>query len=310
MRDRRGRVLIADRPAGKPWAGYWEFPGGKLETGEPQGAALQRELHEELGIAAQAAYRLFSFSHRYPERLVHLHVWRVTQYRGTPASHEGQTLAWHDPETLRQVKLLPADQPILEALRLPPLMLVTPPPGDDEALFLRALGRSLEAGVDLVQFRAPELDADRFIRLGTEVVRICRQHGARVLINAEPAMARGLKPDGIHLRQDMLRTLESVDIDRSRLLGISCHSAEEIARALAFEPDYLTLGSVKSTASHPGGTNLGWEGFGELAATSGIPVYAIGGLGRDDLETARRHRGHGVAAIRAFWDIPQLSELS
>src|SRR5579863_10083257 len=100
LRDRIGRVLIAERPAGKPLAGYWEFPGGKLERDEPEVEALKRELREELGIEVQAAYRLLGFSHLYPERRVHLRVWRVTRYVGIPTAHEGQKLAWHTPVSL------------------------------------------------------------------------------------------------------------------------------------------------------------------------------------------------------------------
>ena len=310
LRDREGRVLIAERPAGKPLAGYWEFPGGKLEHGEPEAEALKRELHEELGIEVQAAYRLLGFSHLYPERRVHLHVWRVTRYSGTPAAHEGQSLAWGKPERLMDWKLLPADEPIVAALMLPPLMLVTPSPGNDEAMFLRGLEHSLAAGLDLVQFRAPGLEAGRFALLAEQVVKACRKHGARVVLNGAPALARGLNADGVHLSQDALDRVKQADLDRGGLIGISCHSAEEMGRALEYRPDYLTLGAVKSTLSHAGAPTLDWEGFSALAVASPVPVYAIGGLGRDDLATARRHGGHGVAAIRAFWDLPQLSDLS
>src|SRR5271170_8005900 len=80
--DAQGRVLIAERPVGKPMAGFWEFPGGKLEAGEPARDALRRELLEELGIHVQQAYRLLKLSHLYPERQVHLDVWRVARYTG------------------------------------------------------------------------------------------------------------------------------------------------------------------------------------------------------------------------------------
>src|SRR5579859_5947742 len=82
LHDAQGQVLIADRPAGRSFAGYWEFPGGKLEAGESTATALKRELREELGIGVQRAYRLLSYSHSYPERHVQLDVWRVTRYQG------------------------------------------------------------------------------------------------------------------------------------------------------------------------------------------------------------------------------------
>src|ERR1700733_9729327 len=182
LRDRQGRVLIAERPAGKPLAGFWEFPGGKLEAGEAAFDALKRELHEELGIRVRHADRMLRFSHLYPEREVELDTWRVTAWGGTPAAHEGQQLAWVLPEELRDWQLLPADEPIVAALKLPPLMLVTPDPAHEPA-FLERLRRSLRAGVDLVQLRAPGMEAEQFDNLALAVLEMCREHGARVLLN-------------------------------------------------------------------------------------------------------------------------------
>jgi len=307
LRDAQGRVLIAERPAGKPLAGFWEFPGGKLEPGEAALTALQRELREELGIHVKQAYRLLSFSHLYPERRVHLDVWRITRYDGTPASHEGQRLAWVAPDEFPGWKLLPADEPIVAALKLPLLMLVTPAPGD-ETRFFSGLERSLLAGMDFVQFRAPGLEAPRFEELAREVIRLCRRHGARVHLNSMPETALRLEADGVHLSQERLRSLAPESADLGGLsLGVSCHTAEEIALALQRSPAYLTLGTVAGSMSHPGARPLGWERFAELARSCPVPVYAIGGLALKDMEQAQRRGAHGIAAIRSLWDIDQLS---
>lgn len=307
LRDREGRVLIGERPAGKPLAGFWEFPGGKLEAGEPAFEALKRELHEELGIRVRHAYRMLRFAHRYPEREVELDVWRVTAWDGRLASQESQQLEWVLPEELKDWQLLPADEPIVKSLKLPPLMLVTPDP-DRESRFLEKLQRSLKAGVDLVQFRAPQMEQERFDNLALSVLELCRDHGARVILNASPEQARMLHAYGLHLSQRRSRSLASRDWDGSLRLGISCHNALEVRAALEYAPDYLCIGPVLETATHPDGKPLGWQAFGGLAVMSTAPVYAIGGLSMKDLETAQRHGAHGIAAIRSFWDIPQLSE--
>ncbi len=307
LRDRQGRVLIAERPAGKPLAGFWEFPGGKLEAGETAFHALQRELHEELGIRVRHAYRLLRFSHRYPEREVELDTWRVTAWEGSPASHEGQRLEWVLPEELRDWQLLPADEPIVAALKLPPLMLVTPDP-DREPAFLERLQHSLRAGVDLVQLRAPGMEAERFDNLALAVFELCREHGSRLILNTSPEQARMLHADGLHLSQQRARRLDPKAWDGNLRLGISCHSAEEIRVALEYAPDYLCLGPVQESATHPGMAPLGWAAFATLAAMSAVRVYAIGGLGLEDLQIARDHGAHGVAAIRGLWDLSQLSE--
>ena len=118
--DLKGRVLIAQRPPGKHLAGRWEFPGGKLETGEDRRAGLARELREELGITLSASPRpLIRVRHRYDYGEVLIDMWMVRGYSGEPKGLEGQALRWCTREELETVELLPADGPIVAALRLP-----------------------------------------------------------------------------------------------------------------------------------------------------------------------------------------------
>ncbi|MEN8803818.1 MAG: 8-oxo-dGTP diphosphatase MutT, partial [Thiogranum sp.] len=108
-----GRVLMAERPAGKPWAGYWEFPGGKFESGETPVVALARELHEELGIELDQAYPWITRVYDYPERRVRLHMYRVFKWHGKPHGKEGQQISWENPQAVQCEQLLPANDPIL-----------------------------------------------------------------------------------------------------------------------------------------------------------------------------------------------------
>ena len=116
--DAHGRVLIAQRPAGKELAGRWEFPGGKLRSGEDRLAGLTRELHEELGIdvTAGAAAPLIRYSYEYPDKTVRLDLWTITAWRGEPAGLDGQALLWVPIPGLRDVDLLEADRPMVDAL--------------------------------------------------------------------------------------------------------------------------------------------------------------------------------------------------
>jgi 8-oxo-dGTP diphosphatase len=111
-----GRVLIARRPPGRPLAGRWEFPGGKVAAGETALEALARELREEIGIDVLEAEPLMSYRHAYPERVVILDVWRVSRFAGEPRALEGQPLRWELPERLLDAGLLEADRPIVDAL--------------------------------------------------------------------------------------------------------------------------------------------------------------------------------------------------
>lgn len=114
--DADGRVLIAQRPAGKALAGRWEFPGGKLEPGEDPRAGLERELREELGIDVRSAHRLLRYRHDYPGRTVDLDFWNVTGWTGTPHGREGQALKWVRPADLPHEDILEADAPMIEVL--------------------------------------------------------------------------------------------------------------------------------------------------------------------------------------------------
>jgi 8-oxo-dGTP diphosphatase len=114
--DGEQRVLVTQRTAGKALAGKWEFPGGKVESGEPEAAALRRELQEELGVQVESARAVFALTHEYPEQHVELSVWMIDEYSGVPRGLEGQPLRWERLAALRELPLLPADLPIIDWL--------------------------------------------------------------------------------------------------------------------------------------------------------------------------------------------------
>jgi 8-oxo-dGTP diphosphatase len=116
LRDSQGRVLIAQRPAGKPLAGRWEFPGGKVHEGESALAALARELTEELGVTLHAARQLMRYDVTYPERVISLDVWVVSGWSGEPQGLDGQALEWVPPAELSRHDILEADAPIVNSL--------------------------------------------------------------------------------------------------------------------------------------------------------------------------------------------------
>jgi 8-oxo-dGTP diphosphatase len=121
--DTAGRVLIAQRPPGKHLAGGWEFPGGKLEPGEARASGLARELQEELGIAIRNPRPLIRVRHTYPYGEVLIDMWVVKSYSGEPRGLDGQALKWLSQDELEEAELLPADGPIVRALRLPERLL-------------------------------------------------------------------------------------------------------------------------------------------------------------------------------------------
>lgn len=113
---RGNKILIAERPLGKPYSGYWEFPGGKVEADEDAYHALQRELQEELGICVRAGTHWFDHAHTYPDKTVLLHMWLVDDFTGELQGAEGQTLRWVTLPEMREARLLEGNWPILERL--------------------------------------------------------------------------------------------------------------------------------------------------------------------------------------------------
>ena len=300
LRDPAGRVLIAQRAPGRSHAGEWEFPGGKLEPGEAVAAATVRELREELGIEVLGSRPLLTLSHRYPEREVRLHAVAIEAWQGEPASREGQALAWVEPAALPDWPILAADRPLLNLLRLPPALAITPADAGVETL-RAGLEASLAGGTTLLQLRAPALDAVAYRALAVHAIERCRFAGATLLLNADPALARELGADGLHLNRSRLAACRERPLPRAAWLSASVHDLPELEQALAIDVDVLLVGPVLATASHPDATPLGWDATGALVRRAGRPCYALGGLGRGDLARARAIGAHGVAGISGFW---------
>jgi 8-oxo-dGTP diphosphatase len=295
-----GQVLLGRRPHGKPWAGWWEFPGGKIEDGETPFDALQRELHEELGIEAVHAYPWLTRTFAYPERTVKLRFFTVRAWRGEPHGRENQQISWQFPAAVEVGPLLPANAPILDALQLPSVYAITNLHELGEARFFAALEVALGNGLRLVQVREKQLDAAALDAFAAEVVRKCRPHGARVLLNGAAAMAQRVGADGIHVSAARMMALQ--ERPRDMLCGASCHSTEELTRAAELGLDFVLLSPVMRTLSHPGAVPLGWQQFYHIAGEYPLPIYALGGLQPRDMPDAWGHGAHGIAMQRAIWE--------
>ncbi|HEX7368659.1 MAG TPA: 8-oxo-dGTP diphosphatase MutT [Rhodanobacteraceae bacterium] len=322
--NRRGQVLLMQRLPGKHLAGLWEFPGGKLEPGESVGAALVRELREELGIEATAYAPLASIPWRYPEKAVRLHACRVTAWRGEPTAVEGNPLRWMALDEIEVNAMPAADAPIVAALRLPSYYAIVdsgtslvsslvshdiPPPhpnplchekhggeGGKRAAFA---GEGGTAANTLWQLRMPDAPRAVVRRAAIEFLQVHPLQRERLLINQDIDLARELGV-GVHLKAAQFRELHSRPLTRNVWVGASCHDAEELDRAASIGADFATLSPVCATASHRDTAPLGWERFAQIVADARLPVYALGGLTPDDLDCARAAGAQGIAGIRAF----------
>ncbi len=295
-----GHVLLAERPAGKPMAGYWEFPGGKIEAGESARAALARELHEELFIDISHATPWLTRIYRYEHATAHLQLFRVDHWQGDPHGRENQQLSWQDPQQLTVEPLLPANHDIMQALRLPSLYAITQAGKIGIEPFMSRLRAALRAGVRLVQVREKDMDANTLKRFAQDVTGICHAHGARVMINGDIELAKQVGADGVHLQTGQFIDRESIPVD-DMLWAASCHNRMELQKAASLNAGFAVLSPVLPTRSHPGAPTLGWEAFADACRDQPMPVYALGGMKAELLETAQEHNAHGIAMLSGVW---------
>ncbi|MGH8085532.1 MAG: Nudix family hydrolase [Lysobacter sp.] len=299
IRDARGRVLLTRRTEGRDLAGRWEFPGGKREPGESAEAALARELHEELGISVEIGAPLINVPQIYPDKRLRLDVRLIKDWHGPARGRESQALAWVPLQKLATYSMPPADRPVVGALLQPDRYLVTPAP-DDEGAWLAALDRALATGIRRIHLRAPGSDPQRWSALVGRAVRRCRKVGAHAMVNGDIELARE-HGAGLHLRAAQLAGLDSRPVAGDVTLAASCHLLDDLRAAEAIGCDFAVVGAIKPTPSHPGTAGIGWDGFARLRERVSLPLYAIGGLGPDDLAEARSHGAQGIAAIRGLW---------
>jgi 8-oxo-dGTP diphosphatase len=297
--DGNGRILISQRPGHVHQGGLWEFPGGKVEVGETPEAALKRELHEELGIAVQAARPLIRVRHDYPDKSVLLDVWRVITFSGQPMGLEGQLVDWVAVDELDGRAFPAANEAIIKAVELPESYLITPELAGPN--FLDELERSLARGIKLVQFRAKTMSPADYKALVPQVQAVCRNASARLLLNADPRLVLELDADGVHLNSARLMACSERPLGLERLVGASCHTKAEVEHACALGLDFVVVSPVRETRTHPDAVVLGFDGLRLLTELATVPVYALGGMGEADLDKAFRHGAQGIAAISGLW---------
>ena len=299
----RGEFLLAQRPPGKAYAGYWEFPGGKVEPGEDAATALARELHEELGIVVTVAYPWLTREFDYAHADVRLRFFRVHGWTGELHGKESQQFTWQAIRNITVAPLLPANGPILRALELPGVYGISCAGRIGREAFMVKLAASLGQGLRLIQVRETEMPEAELRGFAAEVVALAHAHGAKVVVNAAGEIAQHTGADGVHMTSACLMAATArpaVD-----WCGASCHDAGELARARELQMDFVVLGPVAATPTHPHSPPLGWAEFSQLIRSYPLPVYALGGLRADELEHAWRCGAHGVGLLRDAWSAAQ-----
>ena len=313
LRDRphrsgcRGRHHAADgrccsrsaRPARRtPATG--NFPAASSSPANRRAHALDRELAEELGLrgaARRAVARRSASSIR--TRTSSSISFASSSGTASRSATTARRSRGRRPARFDVAPLLPANTLVLRALLLPRSTASRWPQISARPRFSRARESRSKRGLRLIQLREKDWPLARQRALARSLLALARPYGARVLLNGTAANARAWGCDGVHWTSAALAAATERPADL--ICAASCHTRDEVALAAVLALDFALVGPVRPTPTHPGATVLGWEGFAAVVTDTAVPVFALGGLERADLDTAIAHGAHGVALRRGAW---------
>lgn len=279
-------VLISLRPSHTDQGGLWEFPGGKREVGESRRAALVRELHEELNIEVKGAVPLLRLVHEYPEKTVDLDVWDVFDWEGNERGAEGQHIAWVACEDLREYRFPAANTMVVEAARLPRVVITLPPSIDSDGAFAEQLKRWISSGIRCF-LSAPARLADS------------RQ---RVL---PPALSKAISRDGATVLY-VSDYLSSVDTSRHLQPETYSDGTEKPTCAVKPRTVYVAVAGDATNKESSQGISLidvtrGWSNAAHLVRGIERPVFAFGPLSPEDIIHAVVAGCQGIILGAEYW---------
>lgn len=297
-----GQVLLSKRPPSAHQGNLWEFPGGKVNIDEPAYDALVREIQEELGLVIKRATPIMRIPHAYPDKSVLLDVWRVDNFTGAPVGLEGQPVIWCSTGELDKLSFPAANNKITAMINLPEIYGITPTVSDKAKEFFQKLDAGIKKGLRLVQVRQPKMNKNQLESFTKQVLTACEPFGARVLVNSDPDHALQIGAHGVHLSSSQLKLLPEKPLHGDLMVSASCHNEQELKKAELIGTDFVVLSPVKFTNSHPDTIPMGWEEFSRLATACNLPVYALGGMTKDDIPEAKLAGAVGVSILSGLWD--------
>ena len=297
LQNSANEILIAKRQAHQFMGGFWELPGGKIETNESAQYAIIRELKEELGIIVTDLSIHQTMVYQYTDRIVELSIYTINQYQNTPEGIEGQEIVWTNINNLSQYKLLPTMAAFINSITLPNKYWITPSSNHYSEVWTRKFDEKLKQGISLIQLRSKvDINSD-FI---AELYNKCTQNNTQLLLNIPNKTFKEGDCDGWHLTTSEMLKIKSRPCADNKLLGASTHNLSEALKAQELGADFVVISPVQATQTHPDTIPIGWEVAGEVVKKLNIPVYFLGGMTINDLNKTLKLGAQGIAGVSAF----------
>lgn len=283
-----GQVLFAQRPVGKPYEGWWEFPGGKIEAGESVQAALTRELQEELGLTVRSCQPWITRHFVYPHATVCLHFCKVQAFDGQPQSLENQAFIWDDPAKPSVGPILPAALPMLRWLTLPKRLSALTASADINAQTLSLTPWLLLNTADL-----PAAQTEAFLATLDQWRSRMPQS---VLLSDSASLNRLAHTDGLYLTESELKSAQNRPdfLSKDAWFCAEVTSRAMLSHAANIGCDFALI-PYQSLDQSNTEQQAYWSRFSQMAHQSAIPVYAKTVPGAGVLEKALNRGGQGVA---------------
>ena len=238
--------------------------------------------------------------HNYPDRHVRLHVFEVNDFSGIPHGKEGQAIQWVQPQECSRLDFLEANKPIVDAVLLPKLILITDIAkyGLEQTL-TRIDDLQQSQGSLIVQLRENTSDTVLLNLYKTKIEQLLK-HESFLILNGEPSLAQELGFSGIQLSSRIASRVTKRAEIKVPWVSASCHESSELRHAEKIA-DFALLSPIQATTSHPNESPKGWNFFKTHAQEAALPVYALGGLSTHDFKNARLNQAQGVAILSAAW---------
>lgn len=287
----QSRVLVGWRHADQHQGNRDEFPGGKVEAGESAHAACRREVYEEVGIDIADWHVFDRIEHQYPDLDLCLEIFYTT-LNAEECVQINPGWTWKTRTELTQLRFPKANQAILQRLYWPQYMKISTQLdelnhlAEDCALYWR-IDPAQMCSEDLARLNAASPEQGQALIVNIELWQ---------QLNATQRDLVG----SIHLKQHQLMQFNRAELPQGKRCIAACHDLSAVLHAQAIGVEALIISPVLPTATHSEQQGIGWDGFAQLAQHSQVPVYALGGLGPEDLSCVQQHAGYGVAGIRRF----------